>query len=97
MRVCQIKLNAFSDVRSFVDAAFAFDDEVDIVTDTHKINAKSLLGMMTLDLSVPLTLRSSMILMISAMCAPASAGTVPALWILESTVRLASGIPTVAL
>ena len=56
MRVCQIKLNAFSDVRSFVDAAFAFDDEVDIVTDTHKINAKSLLGMMTLDLSVPLTL-----------------------------------------
>ncbi len=57
MRICKIKLNAFGDIRTFVEAASAFDSDVDIVTDTHKINAKSLLGMMTLDLSQPLTLR----------------------------------------
>ena len=57
MRVCKVKLNAFGDIRKFVDEAFAFDNEIDVVTETHKINAKSLLGMMTLDLSQPLTLR----------------------------------------
>ena len=47
--------------------------------------------------SVPLAFLSSMILMISAMWAPASAGMVPARWMLDTTVRRASGMPTVAL
>lgn len=34
-----------------------------------------------------------MILMISAMWAPASAGMVPARWMLDTTVRRASGMP----
>ena len=57
MRICKIKLNAFGDIRAFVEAASNFDDEIDIVTGTHRINAKSLLGVMTLDLSAPLELR----------------------------------------
>ena len=43
--------------------------------------------------SMPLAFFSSMVLISSAMCAPASTAVVPWRWILEMTVRLDSGMP----
>ncbi len=57
MKTCKVKLNAFGEILDFVNAASNFESAVDIVTGSHKINCKSLLGMMTLDLSNPVELR----------------------------------------
>ena len=57
MRICKVKLNAFGEIRAFVQAASNFDDAVDIVSGVHKVNAKSLLGLLTLDLSRPVEIR----------------------------------------
>ena len=53
MRICKVKLNAFGEIRAFVEAASNFDDAVDIVSGVHKVNAKSLRGRLTLGLSRP--------------------------------------------
>lgn len=57
MKLCKVRLNEFGEIRDFVNAASSFDGAVDIVTGSHKINCKSLLGMLTLDLSSPVELR----------------------------------------
>ena len=57
MRICKVKLNAFGEIRAFVELASNFDDDVDIVSGVHKVNAKSLLGLLTLDLSKPVEIR----------------------------------------
>ncbi len=57
MKICKVKLSAFGEIRDFVNAASSFEGAVDIVTGCHRINCKSLLGMMTLDLSSPVELR----------------------------------------
>ena len=57
MRICTVQLNAIGEIREFVNAASNFEGAVDMVSGRYVIDAKSLLGVMTLDLSKPVELR----------------------------------------
>ena len=56
MRICKVQLNAIGEIREFVNAASNFEGAVDMVSGRYVIDAKSLLGVMTLDLSKPVEL-----------------------------------------
>ena len=49
----QIKLNSIQDVKDFVNAANKSAKEIDMKSERYSVDAKSLLGMFSLDLSCP--------------------------------------------
>lgn len=53
----QIKLNATTDVRDFVNAAEKCDFDIDVFYNRMIIDAKSILGVLSLDLSQVLTVQ----------------------------------------
>ena len=55
MSVARIKLNAVSEVKDFVNAANKCDYDVDVSYNRVIIDGKSLLGVMSIDLSHTLT------------------------------------------
>ena len=57
MRKVKIKLNSIDDVKNFVQAASQFNSDIDLVSSRYVIDAKSILGLFSLDLSHPVTLR----------------------------------------
>ncbi len=59
MSVRKIKLNEFEDVKDFVRAAEKCDYDVDISYNRIVIDAKSLMGVLSLDLTRELTVRYS--------------------------------------
>ena len=56
MSVCKVKLNAIGDIRNFVNAASDYDSQIEAVSGRHIVNAKSLMGIFSLDLSKPVEL-----------------------------------------
>lgn len=56
MSQCKIKLNA-TDVREFVDAASKCDFDIDIFYNRIIIDAKSILGILSMDLTKNLTVQ----------------------------------------
>lgn len=57
MNVKKIKLNAAEDVREFVGAAGKCDFDIDIFYNRVTIDAKSILGVLSLDLTRELTVK----------------------------------------
>jgi phosphotransferase system HPr-like phosphotransfer protein len=57
MRICNVQLNALGDIQKFVNAAGLYEAAIDMVSGRYVIDAKSLLGVLTLDLSKPVELR----------------------------------------
>ncbi len=57
MNICKVKLNAISDIRDFVTAATNCESRVEAVSGRYIVNAKSLMGLFSLDLSKPVELR----------------------------------------
>lgn len=55
MSECFIKLNATEDVKEFVNAASKCDFDIDISYDRVIIDAKSMLGVLSMDLTKKLT------------------------------------------
>ena len=51
MAECKIRLNAVEDVREFVVAAEKCDFDVDIFYNRYVVDAKSILGVLSMDLS----------------------------------------------
>jgi phosphotransferase system HPr (HPr) family protein len=51
-----IKLSAINDVKDFVNTASKYDFDVDLSSDRYSVNAKSILGIFSLDLSKPVTM-----------------------------------------
>ena len=51
-----IKLATISDVRDFVNAVAAFEDEIDLQSGRYVVDGKSIMGIFSLDLSKPITL-----------------------------------------
>ncbi|MDR1643624.1 MAG: HPr family phosphocarrier protein [Clostridiales bacterium] len=49
----EIKLGAIDDVKDFVNIVSKYDFDVDLSSDRHSIDAKSILGIFSLDLSKP--------------------------------------------
>ena len=56
MKEMQIKLTTVKDVRDFVNCVILVDYEVDLVQGRYIIDAKSIMGIFSLDLLSPITL-----------------------------------------
>ncbi len=53
-----IQLNAISDVKEFVNTVMLFDYDIDLVSGRYAIDAKSIMGIFSLDLSKPIKLQA---------------------------------------
>ena len=53
----KIKLATIDDVKNFVSITTTFNCEVDVVSNRYVVDAKSIMGLFSLDLSKPLTLK----------------------------------------
>ena len=56
MKTVQISLNSIDKVKSFVNDISRFDYDFDLVSGRYVIDAKSIMGIFSLDLSKPITL-----------------------------------------
>ena len=56
MKTVQISLNSIDKVKSFVSEITKFDQDFDLVCGTYVIDAKSIMGIFSLDLSKPIDL-----------------------------------------
>ena len=56
MKTVQISLNTISKVKSFVNAISQFDFDFDLIYGRYVIDAKSIMGIFSLDLSKPIDL-----------------------------------------
>ena len=57
-RVCQIKLNTINEVKEFVNIVLQCPYDVDLVSGRYIIDAKSLMGIFSLDLTRPIDLEA---------------------------------------
>ena len=56
MKTVQISLNSIDKVKSFVNDITKFDVDIDLVSGRYVIDAKSIMGIFSLDLSKPIEL-----------------------------------------
>lgn len=56
MTTVTISLQAINDVKEFVNIVMRFDFDVDLVSGRYAIDAKSIMGIFSLDLSKPINL-----------------------------------------
>ncbi len=56
MRTLKISLNSIDKVKAFVNDITKFDSDFDLVSGRYVIDAKSIMGIFSLDLSKPITL-----------------------------------------
>ncbi len=56
MKTVSISLNSIDKVKSFVNTLTKFDDDFDLVSGRYVIDAKSIMGIFSLDLSKPINL-----------------------------------------
>ena len=56
MTTVQISLNSIEKVKSFVNDVTRFDSDFDLVSGRYVIDAKSIMGIFSLDLSKPISL-----------------------------------------
>ena len=56
MKTVQISLNSIDKVKSFVNEISKFDNDFDLVSARYVIDAKSIMGIFSLDLSKPINL-----------------------------------------
>ena len=52
------ELNAINDVKEFVNTVMLFDYDVDLVSGRYAVDAKSIMGIFSLDLSKPIKLQA---------------------------------------
>ncbi len=58
MKTVNIMLSTINDVKDFVSAVNKYDFDVDLVSGRYAVDAKSIMGIFSLDLSKPITLQS---------------------------------------
>ena len=56
MKTVQISLNSIGKVKSFVNAISQFEHDFDLISGRYVIDAKSIMGIFSLDLSKPIDL-----------------------------------------
>ena len=56
MKTVQISLNSIDTVKSFVNSITQFDFDFDLISGRYVIDAKSIMGIFSLDLSKPIEL-----------------------------------------
>ena len=55
MKTTTILLNTINDVKVFVNAVSKYDFDVDLISGRYAVDAKSIMGIFSLDLSKPIT------------------------------------------
>ncbi|MBQ2263819.1 MAG: HPr family phosphocarrier protein [Oscillospiraceae bacterium] len=58
MTTTTVSLKAIDDVKNFVNTIMRFDFDIDLVSGRYAIDAKSIMGIFSLDLSKPIELRA---------------------------------------
>ena len=58
MKTVQISLNSIDKVKSFVNAITQFDYDFDLISGRYVIDAKSIMGIFSLDISKPIKLEA---------------------------------------
>ncbi len=58
MTTVNIALKAIDDVKNFVNTVLLFDYDIDLISGRYAIDAKSIMGIFSLDLSKPIELRA---------------------------------------
>ena len=58
MKTVQILLNTINDLKFFVNAVSKYDYDVDLISGRYAIDAKSIMGIFSLDLSKPITVQA---------------------------------------
>ncbi|MDE5763972.1 MAG: HPr family phosphocarrier protein [Ruminococcus sp.] len=53
-----ISLHAINDVKNFVDIVMKYDFDIDLVSGRYAVDAKSIMGIFSLDLSRPIELNA---------------------------------------
>ena len=56
MKSVTIKLNTIDDVKNFVNAVAKYEFDIDLVSGRYAIDAKSIMGIFSLDISKPIRL-----------------------------------------
>ena len=56
MKKMTVRLSSIEDIRSFVSAVITFDYEIDLCSGRYVIDAKSIMGIFSLDLMSPIEL-----------------------------------------
>ena len=56
MKACQIKLSSIQDVREFVEIVTGYNFEIDLSCGRYVVDAKSIMGIFSLDLMSEITL-----------------------------------------
>ncbi len=54
MKTCNILLNSINDVKNFVNLVSRYDYDIDLASGRYKVDAKSIMGIFSLDLSKPI-------------------------------------------
>lgn len=57
MKEIKVDLSTIDKVKSFVNTLLGFDGDFDLVSDRYIVDAKSIMGIFSLDLSKPITLK----------------------------------------
>lgn len=58
MKTVQILLSTINDVKAFVNTVVKYDFDVDLISGRYAIDAKSIMGIFSLDLSKSITLEA---------------------------------------
>ena len=58
MKTCSIQLNTINDVKKFVNIVCKYDFDVDLISGRYAIDAKSIMGIFSLDLSKAIKLEA---------------------------------------
>lgn len=55
---CKVKISTINDVKKFVNAVAKFDFDVDLISGRYAIDAKSIMGIFSIDLSKELIMKA---------------------------------------
>ena len=58
MRMYQIKFHSIEDVKAFVNISNHYGYEIQLQRDAYQVDAKSILGVLSLGIGVPMTVRA---------------------------------------
>ena len=58
MKTCNIMLDTINDVKAFVNTVSKCDFDVDLISGRYAVDAKSIMGIFSLDLSKPIKLEA---------------------------------------
>lgn len=54
MKIFEVKINSIGDVKNFVNIVGKYDFDIDLISDRYVVDAKSIMGIFSLDLTKPI-------------------------------------------